>query len=348
MKRKMSRGAAMVALASCLCLSAPSAAGVLQRVTAVQGSTPLIDPLDPFPQFFTVPPDLLSFGSFATTDQQQVFAATSAEISTNVLAQVAGFNGFGPFSASAAAGAFGNVGLASRMVQEVATGVFSGARVLIASDEFVNVTGAPQSAVARFIVDGGLLAGAQASYRLVVGARNLGNAALTTELDDLELLIFLADNLFFFDTGFASQGSLRTQGGVSQYSVFNNPSATETSDLGAAFDPANRRVDIPLSLQSFDLGVLNPGDRLLLFYSLYLETAAIGGPVATASFSDPLTLAGNVNFPTVVFRDAHIAAPEASALSLLVVGLACLCLRRRLAERRALSPRGHGYAARAT
>jgi hypothetical protein len=324
MKPKIASGLAVAALTVWLCPAGPAAAGVLQRVTAVQGPAPLIDPLDPFPELFSVPPSLLP-GGFTDSDEQQVFAATSAGITTNILAQVSGSTGFGPYSGAAAAGAFGDVGLATRILEEVPTGEMSAARVLIASDEFVNVTGAPRAAAARFIVDGGSLQGARASYRLIVGASNLGNVPITTSLDDLEFLLTFVDALFFFDSGFASQGTLRTEAGVSQYGVFNDPSATQTSDLGAVFDPALRRVDIPLSLQTFEIGILQPGDRLLLFYSLYLESATVGGVSASALFSDPLSLDGNANFPQVSLRPLA-AIPEAATLPLLALGLGGLAL----------------------
>lgn len=284
------------------------AGGVLQRVTVIQGDTPLIDPVSPGDSAIRAD---LSPGSFPDSAQQEIFGVTSGDINAEVFAQVAGSNGFGPYAAGAAAGRFGSLAAATRILQETATGAFSGARVLIASDEVVNVTGQAQSAVANFIVDGGFLQGVRADYRLVIGAANLGSVGITTTRSDLERLLFLVDEPFFFHAAFASQGSVNADAaGHIQYVRVTVPNATVNSDLGATFDPVNRRLDIPLSAQSLDLGTLEPGDRLLLFYSLYLETSSTFPGGAFAQFSDPLSLSGRVNFPAVTLTPVSGDADE--------------------------------------
>src|SRR5262249_21463757 len=122
-------------LTSLVCLMGSTEAGVLQRVTTIQGNKPLIDPSSL--GFSVVPRDLLA-GNFSHFDQDETFGATSTDINTDILAQIGGGAGTGLFRAASAAGRFGNVGLSTSMLQELGEGLVSGTRVLIASDEVVN------------------------------------------------------------------------------------------------------------------------------------------------------------------------------------------------------------------
>src|SRR5262245_24215075 len=138
----------LVSFTSALSLFSSAIAGVIQRVTTVQGTKPLIDPTAP--GFSVIPRDLLA-GNFSAFVEKEIFGATSVDINSDILAQIHGSTGTALYDAASAAGRFGNVALSTEMLQELGDGVFSGARVLIASDEVVNLLGTPQSVAANFI-----------------------------------------------------------------------------------------------------------------------------------------------------------------------------------------------------
>jgi hypothetical protein len=96
-------------------------------------------------------------------------------------------------------------------------------------------------------------------------------------------------------------------------------------------------VDIPLSFQSFDLGIIGPGDRIYLDYRLSLVTELgtvaftpnpSDPPILTrgvaeglfAGFSDPFDLSGAAVLPTISLQPAEpVAEPSSFALAGLAV-----------------------------
>ncbi len=179
-------------------------------------------------------------------------------------------------------------------------------RVIIESDEFVNLTGRPAQAVANFIIDGGemfLEAGnASIEFELFVESENLGNVPIITDPNNFPIILsgpqFFAGGLFEAaasgDTTFTPRGS--------------DINATQLS---------RTNVEIPLSFQSLDLGVLGPGDRLALAYD-FTYTLTMTGPgsfseIMFAEFSDPLMLAGRPVLE-VTFTPTSQVIPEPSTV----------------------------------
>jgi len=333
----------LVAATTVLCLASSAAGGIMQRVETIQGTNPLIDPAAP--EGSSIDSDITDEVAAGLLDSSQltVFGLTSADITTDILAQIDGTIRFGFYNAASAASRFGNVGLASNMISEVSSGEFNAARVLIVSDEFSNPFGVPQTVTANFIIDGGELqvfgADVHADYRLVVGAKNLGNVPMSSSLLELQSLIFLADNPFFMDATFASQGRLETSfSGNTTFTTYSIPFATKVSDIGTTFDAASRSVDIPLSFQSLNLGTVLPGDRMLLFYSLYLETGVNFTGGGSAQFSDPLSLSSNIAFPTLSFQPVSGSVPEPSTFLCFSVSAMCFALWKSRTGRSVKSP----------
>lgn len=101
-------------------------------------------------------------------------------------------------------------------------------------------------------------------------------------------------------------------------------------DLGATFDNM-LQVEIPLSLQTLDLGTLQPSERLLLGYRAIItieHNGAIEGLVG--QYSDPITLSGE---PNPIFRLDGVTitpVPEPRMALLCLAGLALIALRGRL------------------
>jgi hypothetical protein len=99
------------------------------------------------------------------------------------------------------------------------------------------------------------------------------------------------------------------------------------ASLGATFDRFS--ADIPLSLQTLDLGWIPAGGSVALHYVLVISaTTKASTEIAAWQFSDPFQVDGTGEFPTVVFSDVA-AVPEPSGLMAFVAGLALLGAERR-------------------
>lgn len=310
-------------------------AGVLQRVTTVFGNsstqTPLLQP-DPLSGGLTAVPTTLSSADYDDFNEQEIFGVTSADINADILAAINGNTRFGPYGAVSSAGRFGSVGLSTRLAQEIG-GQFVAARVMIASDEFVNVTSIAQQVRASFIIDGGALVlfgeSARADYRLVVGGLNLGATSIEPDRDvfsDFDIPFDDSSLFFFSGTGgstFVSQGTLESDffGNLQYTQLVEDPIfGAVSSDIGATFDPTLHQVDIPLSLQHVDLGILQPGERMLVFYQATFQVQVDFSGGGITNFSDPLSLSANMNFPTISFQQVQSAVPEPGSLLLLSTG----------------------------
>jgi hypothetical protein len=194
------------------------------------------------------------------------------------------------FSAAGSIGVFGNLGVEGAM--------FRTGRLLtqasVSNDEFVNPLSTPQHAQANFIVDGGslvMLAGpaSHLSFQLSLTARILTAAGTDHHSESFVSNIELEQLV----TGLDFQ--------------------TFGPSLGATYDGAFR-VDIPLSLQTLDLGLIPGGGSIDFDYLLTIEAETVGfTEIAAWRFSDPVQVDGLGEFPTVLFADAA-AVPEPSGL----------------------------------
>jgi hypothetical protein len=265
-------------------------------------------------------------GTLLTSDEHEVFGANSDDITQDLHAQVGTFPAL-RYQATSFASRFGSVGLSTAVVER---GVLVTAQVVIGSDEFVNVTGVPQRAAANFVIDGGSLfipfgSSVTASYELDLNVYNLGNVPIEDDRNDFRSLSSgLPDSRFY------------TEGRLERNSAGAVSFDSDGEDIGAVFDPQLGRVDIPLSLQTLELGATDPGDRLFLSYRLTLITEVAGGTEGVFSrFSDPINLSGTPVLPTITLTPI----PEPSSVLLLIASLATICGFRRLSRQR-VEPEG--------
>src|SRR5262245_53303660 len=138
MKSKLHFLVRLLAAISLSSFAAAASAGVIQRVTTFQGNAPLIHGSDP--GGVTIPAEHVA-SHFSVFGVDEIFGATSADITTEISASISGRTLFGRFSAISSADRFGSVGLSSETLQEIGGNIFTGSHVVIASDEIVNLTG---------------------------------------------------------------------------------------------------------------------------------------------------------------------------------------------------------------
>jgi hypothetical protein len=289
-------------------------------------------------------------GGPGVTDSDEVFVPTSADVTTNILASVGlkpptGNTGY--FAASSA-GIFGQVGLEARL-----TGVPQGStirsEVLIGSDEFVNVSGSNGSVTSSFIVDGGFIndffsTNTTVTFFLEVGAQNVGAAGSQSNRIAME-----ADSRAA--TGFGGFGGFFPGFEGGRYTATYSTDATGVAtfneiiegglDLEAMFNPdqlsepfGSKEIEIPFSLQTLNLGVLTPGDRLLIGYVAGFEIVQNGiSEGVFGGFSDPFSLSSESILSSLQFTpddDPDIGAiPTPGTLSLVILAGCCLTRVRR-------------------
>ena len=224
-------------------------------------------------------------GNRVDDDGDEIRVPTSGDINRAIFAALpADVPGAEGYSSRGSVGVFGQLGVQAetrrtgRMVNQV----------IIFSDEHVNLTGVPQHAVARFIIDGG-------EATLVAG-----------EESKLEFQLNLESRVFVGNTqiGFAE----RWQGGFELEvfpGAFDLPTFTPFGeDIRATFDGVNH-VDIDFSFQTFDLGIIPANGRIELEYFLHIEADIKRySEITNWQFSDPLTVemgGGEVLAPTITF-----------------------------------------------
>jgi hypothetical protein len=236
----------------------------------------------------------------ATEDGDVVRVPPDAALRT-VSAAIAG-SGFG---AAGSIGTFGNLGVRAE--------TFVNGTLLtqhnVFSDEFVNPFSAPLHAQANFIIDGGSL-----SMLADVGSTLSFQLALQATIRD-------GTGAFDRSAAFVADIELEQTAAGLQFQTFG-PS------LGATLD-GPFGVDIPLSLQTLDLGLIAAGGTIDLDYLLTIQAETVGfTEIAAWRFSDPFDVDGTGEFPTVVFSDPA-AVPEPAGLASLVLGALGLRFTRR-------------------
>ncbi len=222
-----------------------------------------------------------------------------------VQANVAGLG----YTATGSIGTLGNLGISSS--QFTAGSSQNAVRI---EDTFVNLLGVPRTAVANFIINGGMvtmIGPGTAEFSLAVEARIFENSTFV----DSE--IFLSQ----FDLTAAGFGP-----------VAFSPSG---DDIGAFLADPNR-VEIPLSFHSLDLGVIPANGSVDLSYQVIFNTDFPSGLEGVFfEFSDPLNVDGRGEFPEVVFSGGpapgNNAVPEPATATLALLGIAGLMRRRRAA-----------------
>jgi hypothetical protein len=209
----------------------------------------------------------------------------------------------------AAAGVFGEVGISVGILaaRDADFHTLTGQVEIGAHPAFVNTFGFPIHVFSDFVIDGGEL--------FVIG--DPGSYAK-------------------YDIRLAAHGSLRFLSiGTLEVTPSGDRVFTQLEDdIGATFD-GDDRVEIPLSFQSADLGILQPGEPLGMTYDLVLEIGTgPQGEVVSADFSDPFHLSGHGVFGTLRFVPAGPAVvPEPATLALVAPGALVLLARRRRSRR---------------
>ncbi|MCB1886590.1 MAG: hypothetical protein KDH20_03185 [Rhodocyclaceae bacterium] len=287
-------------------------AGVIQRATAAN-----------------------EIGGVQTESTDQVFELASGDISRAVFASV-GSSGVGSpgYFGNSSAGVFGQLGLDA--------GVFTSGgapavrtEVLIGSDEFINLGSRSGTVSSRFIIDGGQIrdffsTNTTVTFTLEVGAEVRGAAPAITNASDMATDAAFAAGFGSaggFFPGFEGGGYIATFSTDGSGNTSLSTTATGGLDLRAVLDPIRRTVDIPFSLQQLDLGVLRPGERLLVGYRASILIDVDGITEGTfASFSDPFALSSNSILSSLAFTPdgGGGSVPTPGTLSLLLVAWAAV------------------------
>jgi hypothetical protein len=263
----------------------------------------------PFRYFETVDVAHRRADDFELAYDGDVTGGDDASTLGDIFAQLAGPR----YRGSASVDRFGNVGLQAELLapeQGLGFHKLRSRTSVSASPAFVNIFPYAVHVYADFVLDGGALflvgtTGSFARWELALSHTAVGEVFST----------------------------------IGRYEVGPGPTPTLTTfgtDIGAAvLGPG--RVVIPLSFQTADLGIVQPGEQVYLSYRLEIEVGlGVGAEIATASFSDPFSVAGAG--AAGAFRAvpaAVTAAPEPGTLLLTAGGLAVLLgrARRRRAAR---------------
>ena len=209
--------------------------------------------------------------------------------------------GFG--AARGSVGTAGNFGIAAEFYR---LGMLE-TTVRIEDTEIRNPFTLPHRAVANFIVDGGDLA-------LIAG---LGS----------KIELFLQLGWFIKD----GTGSVVDLGGAGSSILLTQTTTGVTLQNSGDFDlrpsfTSPGRVEIPLSFQSVVLGVIPGNGSIDISYDLSIrgETKEFS-EIVSWSYSDPLTVSGDGEFPQFAFDDV----PEPASTSFLALGVSLLARHRR-------------------
>ena len=228
-----------------------------------------------------------------TTVKDDFVDNNSGPISTNISVELDDYYGY----ARSSVGMWGNLGVEGHLI----TAQTLRTMVEISSDENVNLAGTALPAKANFIIDGGFLQLAWAP-----GAELRFLLRITSNVTGGDYRKFVVD-AYLKDTS--------SYGGISTFTSYGK-------DIGMVFDSTTGRVDIPISFQSFDLGLVPSGANIDLRYYLDItSTVPDFAELLSWGFSDPLSVDGvSGEFPTVVFESVN-PVPIPGAIWLLGAGL---------------------------
>jgi hypothetical protein len=282
-------------------LEATAPAGVVQTVATNFG-----------PAGLSMPP---------ASDVRNIFGLLDSDINADILAQISATR----YQATAAAGAFGEVGLDARG-SNLAHGAHLDAIVQVASDQYVNPFSLPVSVRSNFIVDGGRLqdnfsTNSAISFTLQVRAENLRNSGpfqnqgqISSEAEYLITSRNMAQD--YSGGGGYDVATTTDSNGVKTFSTL-----VDGIDLGATYNPTMRQVEIPVSAQTLELGTLGPGERMLVAYYAKISIDVNGDSEGFhGTYSDPFMLSGTPN-PILGANISFEPVPEPSSVALLLAGL---------------------------
>ncbi|MCI0465083.1 MAG: hypothetical protein L0Z62_49815 [Gemmataceae bacterium] len=278
------------------------------------------------------------------SDQRQeasVFGVTSNDITQDIFLDLTNNNPAMGLQgrATGAIDRFGSLGLTLRALgAALATDPTVRASVLIGSDDFVNLTSSPQTVIGNVIIDGGQLRlfvarDVEIEYRLRLGLGSRGGVpgVLLPPETSQNLMTLTAEAQATSSPAVDMGGILAADGNFQQ--TFSTSGGG--LDATATFEPENLGgiVDIPVSIQSFNLGTVSAGNRFIVGYLFELQirprSGTLGGftEEALAEYSDPLNLSGNPAFrisfapvgePSVVPEPCSVLLIGSGGLVLLV------------------------------
>jgi hypothetical protein len=215
--------------------------------------------------------------------------------------------------ASAAIGPSGDLGMSAHQRRPGNLRTAVGIR----NDFIPNLTGTPRNAQANFIIDGGQLA-------LVGGL-----------LSDLHFILQLGATIYDADNDVVSTSSWFSSISIVELGPSSGGRVTtfQGEDIGAAPAAASPIIiEIPSSLQTFDIGLVPSSGYVDLVYRAEFESLVSDfAELVFWEFSDPLSVDGASQFPTVSFLgmdETPAAVPAPAMQSLLAVGLLLVGLRR--------------------
>jgi len=217
----------------------------------------------------------------------------------------------GPYgSAIAAIGAFGNLGVRG----ELKAPAFIDTFVNITNSYVPNLTGSDRNARLLFIIDGGLLA--------------LDAGEGSTLAFDLSLR---AD---IFTGGGDNLSSTTWESHIWMERTATDLQTTYSDeDIGAAPGMLPWQIEIPLSFQSFDIGVIPGAGYAAISYDVDVSArAVVFAEVVNYRFSDPAKIDGFQEAPRVEFLDQVADVPAPPTLPMLATGLALVFRRLRRAK----------------
>jgi hypothetical protein len=285
------------------------------------------------------------------SDDEEIFKLDSADITSDIHAQIGQTPGSG-YTGAAGAGRFGQIGLRTGIFRTI-LGAKVSARVVVASDEFVNPLGVAQRVRTQFIIDGGefidpFSTNNRIAFSLEVGGENRGMMEPVTDAIRMKGEGSIA--AAFGGTG----GSISGFNGGSYFLTWStdamgakNLSISSIGGLDLHAAVVDRNLEIPLSLQTLELGVLGPGERLLLGYIATIEIEQNGvSEGSTGEYSDPFVLMGDSIRSHVIMEPVpEPVSRMLSALGLLMGARVCRAAkwkRRTLDGRQAPPAPGSG------
>jgi hypothetical protein len=242
------------------------------------------------------------------SDNAQRSWPASADIDEDLFASIPTSTSSFGYEARASVGRFGQLGVSGRTNRADILSTY----IEIKSDENINLSGRPLPARSQFLIDGGFL---QLAYA--------PDAKLEFELRVESVPVLNGIPLEDLRTQFQTSAVLTIPAGQETPTSFT----ASGRDIGMTFDGINR-VEIPLSLQTFELGEIPSGAKVDLGYFLTVKSTVPQYAEALEwAYSDPLTVdlpGANILAPTIEFY-----VPEQSTATFFLLGVSLIAARRR-------------------